>query len=115
MLPSGTGNVNENAEKTLAWWLTISFVGPRQTEYASTHGMTNATSTTQESSSKNQRNPQARNVIVPSFPKFASTWRPERPQSSANTRKPAVTSPRRETDRSESGSTISLQRRRPPG
>src|SRR5581483_4510164 len=82
--PSGTGNVNENAEKTVAWWLTIDFVGPRHTEYASTQGTTNATSTTHETSSKNQRNANARNVIAPSFAKFASTCRPETPRTTAS-------------------------------
>src|SRR4029450_7121427 len=61
--PSGTGKLNEKAEKTLSWLVTMFFVGPRQTEYASTHGITNATRTTHESSSNSQRNAQARNVI----------------------------------------------------
>src|SRR5581483_11979153 len=71
--PSGTGNVTENAENTVWWWLTIDFVGPRQTEYASTQGTTNATRTTHETSSNSHRNAHARNVIAPSFAKVAST------------------------------------------
>ncbi len=43
----GTGNANESTPKTFAWCSTICFVGPRQTEYASTHGMIAATRTTQ--------------------------------------------------------------------
>jgi len=49
----------------------IVFVGPRQTEYASTHGTMQATSTTQLSSSKKRRKHHPMSVIAASFPKFA--------------------------------------------
>jgi len=48
----GTGNANESTVKTCSWFSTMCFVGPRQTEYASTHGMIAATSTTHERVSK---------------------------------------------------------------
>ena len=53
--------------KTPAWCSTIVFVGPRQTEYASTHGMISATTTTHETSSKKSRRSQPANVAAPSF------------------------------------------------
>jgi len=48
----GTGNVKEKVVKTCRWWVRMCFVGPRQTEYASTQGMITATSTTQAAVSK---------------------------------------------------------------
>ncbi len=48
----GTGNANESSENVGPWCLTIWLVGPRQTEYASTHGTISETSTTQPIVSK---------------------------------------------------------------
>ena len=64
--------MNERAENTSGFWVTIVFVGPRQTEYESTHGTINATSTTQLSSSKKRRKHQPIAVIAASFAKFAT-------------------------------------------
>ena len=55
----GTGNANESTSKTCAWCATICFVGPRQTEYASTHGMMHATSTTQDTRLEEAEEPPA--------------------------------------------------------
>ena len=43
----GIAKANEKFVKTSRCWSTITFVGPRHTEYASTQGMIRATSTTQ--------------------------------------------------------------------
>src|ERR1051326_1974252 len=81
----GTGNANDRRSNTPAWWWTIVFVGPRQTEYASTHGMISATMTTHDASSKKSRNSQPANVAAPSFENDAgaSQVRNEKPIASA--------------------------------
>ena len=56
----GTGKANENVVKSSLWCVTMCFVGPRQTEIASTHGMISATRTTQATVSKYVRNHHAR-------------------------------------------------------
>ena len=48
----GIGNATEKSEKTCSCFVTITFVGPRQTEYASTQGMISETSTTHAAVSK---------------------------------------------------------------
>ena len=72
------------------------FVGPRHTEYASTHGMTSATRTTHDSSSKKPRNHHATNVIAPSFEKSAAMSSPARSHANASTPRaiPSGRSPR---------------------
>src|SRR4029079_5358193 len=73
--PPGTTNATETAPKTSSWPSVICLVGPRQTEYASTHGISTATRTTHESSSKKRRNHQPRQVIAASLQKFEPTGR----------------------------------------
>src|SRR5436190_13916649 len=68
------------------------FVGPRQTEYASTQGTITATSTTQYAFSKKSRNANASAVIAASFAKSAIAPRPARWKSSASTPNAAATS-----------------------
>jgi hypothetical protein len=67
------------------------FVGPRHTEYASTHGTMHATSTTQESASKKLRNQNAANVIAKSFEKSASAFRSAWCSRTASTAKATAT------------------------
>ena len=68
------------------------FVGPRQTEYASTHGTMQATRTTHESASKKLRNQKAANAIAPSFAKSESVFRPASCRSTARIAKAIATS-----------------------
>src|SRR5205814_6362733 len=75
-LSPGIGNANEKSEKTCWCFVTITFVGPRQTEYASTHGMIRATSTTQLSASKYARKAKPTNVMPKSLQKFSAVFQP---------------------------------------
>src|SRR5581483_10587488 len=90
-LPPGTTNATESVLKTWACPSVICFVGPRHTEYASTHGISTATSTTHESASKYVRNHQPSSVSAPSLQKFAPTGVPayDRPTASATSTRPA--------------------------
>ena len=63
------------------------FVGPRQTEYASTHGMINATTTTQDASSKKSRNNQPTKVAAPSFANDAGASQSRKENAIASTMK----------------------------
>src|SRR5262249_55033935 len=101
----GTGYENDSAEKTFWWYLTMCFVGPRQTEYASTHGTMQAMITTHEMSSTKARNVQPKNVIAPSFAKFSSTGRPAKPKTTASAPTTPASVPRIASGDSASGST----------
>ena len=81
----GTGNANENVVNSSRLCVTICFVGPRQTEIASTHGMITATVATQADVSKNERNHHARSVTAPSLAKFARTSSPTSENTTAST------------------------------
>ena len=48
----GTGNANEKVVNSSRWCVTMCFVGPRQTETASTQGMISATIMTHAAVSK---------------------------------------------------------------
>src|SRR5205085_3236479 len=72
----GTGNAYDNVVNTCSWCVTITFVGPLQTEYASTHGMMNATRTTHDAVSKYARNQKATNVTAKSFTTFSAVFQP---------------------------------------
>ena len=73
----GTGNANEKVVNSSRWCVTMCFVGPRQTETASTHGTISATTTTHAAVSKKPRNHHASSVTAASFAKFARTSRPD--------------------------------------
>ena len=68
--------------------MTITFVGPRQTEYASTQGTIAATSTTQLNVSKKARNQKPIAVVPKSLEKFSSVFQPARWKSRASTANP---------------------------
>ena len=70
------------------WCVTMCFVGPRQTETASTQGTISATTTTQAAVSKKPRNHHASSVTAASFAKFASTSSPTIWRSAASTATP---------------------------
>src|SRR5207248_631258 len=72
----GTGNANESVVNTWPCFSVIVFVGPKKTEYASTHGMMQAMSTTHETDSNEFRKQNPSMVIAPSFAKFESASRP---------------------------------------
>src|SRR5207237_10802451 len=72
----GIGNAYDKVVKTCAWCVTITFVGPFQTEYASTQGMMNATSTTQAAVSKYARNQNPISVTEKSFTMFSGVFHP---------------------------------------
>ena len=79
------GTRTRGRSKTPAWWWTIVFVGPRQTEYASTHGMISATTTTHDASSKKSRKSQPANVAAPSFANEAGPSQPRSEKTTAST------------------------------
>jgi hypothetical protein len=100
----GTGNVIESAENTSGFSETIVFVGPRQTEYESTHGTITATSTTQLSSSKKRRKHHPIAVIAASFAKFATGPAPAAWSTAARAPKPTAASRSQSAGARQSGS-----------
>ena len=90
----GSGNANESASKMPGLFFTIAFVGPWKTEYASTHGMIAATSTTHETASKSSRNHHARNVAAPSFANDAGASQPRSENATASTAQATTRDPR---------------------
>ena len=83
----------------------IAFVGPCQTEIASTAGMTNATSTTHDSCSKSFRNAQPANTAAQSFAKFAGSPQSSRLKTSASSAHATAAATTQRFD--QSGSAIS--------
>jgi hypothetical protein len=81
---------------TCACFVTITFVGPRHTEYASTQGMIKATSTTQLSVSKYSRKANPTNVTAKSLEKFSAVFQPASWNAHASTPSaaPTASSPR---------------------
>src|SRR5205823_14608673 len=92
----GIGKAKEKSEKTCACFVTITFVGPRQTEYASTQGMISATRTTQLSASKYERKAKPTAVMPKSLEKFSAVFQPATWKAQARTPKaaPAASRPR---------------------
>jgi len=83
------------------------FVGPRQTEYASTHGMIAATRTTHETVSKNERNQKPRTIVAASRAKFANRPAPATSSTTASTTSATPTGKSPRQSRSGSASSTS--------
>ncbi len=96
--------MNESAENTSGFWVTIVFVGPRQTEYESTHGTITATSTTQLASSKKCRKHHPIDVIAASFAKFATGPAPAAWSRIASAMKPSAAQKSHSVGERQSGS-----------
>ncbi len=79
-LPPGTTKAIESFVNTAGWWAVIAWVGPRQTEKASTQGMIKATVTTHESASKADRKSSPAPLTAANFAMLAGTGAPSTEQ-----------------------------------
>src|SRR5579864_9036776 len=71
----GIGSANDSDVKTCGWLETMFDVGPRQTEYASIHGIRQATKTTSPSDSNSRMNQNPSSAAAPSLQKSAGAFR----------------------------------------
>src|SRR3954468_24867151 len=75
-------------------------VGPRHTEYASTHGMISETTTTHDASSKKSRKSHPANVAAPSLANDAGPSQPMTEKTTASTTQTTIASQRQRQSRS---------------